>query len=118
MKTPTLIISIICLGISPALAEEKDPLEDLADRTNMIKAEEYLEMTKPVKDYAHRTAKKLTPQEIQLMSSAQNRINKNVARKTGAKEPQPVDLTKKTTKELEDFLTPPMYTYDDIKINK
>ena len=108
-----LIVSFLCLNTSLVIAEESNTLEDLASRTNIVKPEEYMEMTKPVKEYAHKTAKKLTPQEITIMSSAQNRINRNISRKAAQPEPQKIDLSSQSRQQIEKFLTPKMETYDD-----
>ena len=118
MKQLALFSALLCLSTSLACAEEQNALEELASRTNMIKPEEYLEMTQPVKESARQTAKKLTPQEIEIMSSAQNRINRNIARKNKQPNPPSIKLSPQNRQELEKFLTPKMETYDDFRFSK
>lgn len=113
MKQLALFSALLCLSTSLAFAEEQNALEELASRTNMIKPKEYLEMTRPVKESARQTAKKLTPQEIEIMSSAQNRINSNIARKNKKPTPPLIKLSPQNRQELEQILTPHMETYDD-----
>lgn len=115
------ITSILCLSCSLAYAEEQElqantnNIEDLAERLNVIKPDDYVEMTQPIKEYAHQTAKNLTPQEIALINSAQKRINHDLARRQGTEEQEVIQLDSKNKQQIEDFLTPPMYTYDDIQ---
>ncbi len=113
MKRFVLFSALLCLSTSLAFAEEQNALDELASRTNIIKPEEYMEMTQPVKEAARQTVKKLTPQEIEIMSSAQNRINSNIARKNKQPTPPPLKLSPQNRQEIENFLTPHMETYDD-----
>ena len=121
MKAFVVALSVLCLVFSSVMAEENDQevlksdVEDLAERLNVVKPEQYVEMTKPVRDYAHQTALKLTPQEVALINSAQKRINRDFARRQGTVEKRLIELNAENKQQIEDFLTPPMYTYDDIQ---
>ena len=109
---------LLCLSASFALAAEevsKSDIEDLAERLNVIKPDDYVEMTQPVKEYAHQTAKKLTPQEVALINSAQKRLNRDLARRQKEPEQKIIQLDAQDRQQIEDFLTPSMYTYDDLQ---
>ena len=121
MKRTILALFLIYLSVSPVWAEEaggkpqNGDLEDLAERLNVIKPQDYVEMSQPARDYAYRTAKKLTSKEIALINSAQKRLNRDLARRLEQKEQKPVMLDPTNTQQIEDFLTPPLLTYDNVQ---
>ena len=121
MNKLVLIAGLLCLYAPLSWAEEtetptnKNSIEDLAERLNVVKPADYIKMAQPVNEYVHQTAKSLTPQEVALINSAQKRINRDLARRQGTAEQEVMPLDANNKQLIEDFLTPPMYTYDDIK---
>lgn len=118
-----LILSTVCalsLSVSAAVAADDDyvdeavDLDELASRLNVIKPEQYVAMTAPIIEDAHRTAQSLTHKEAQMLVDAQNRVNRRAAVKQGEPEPEPVKVDVDDKQALEEFLTPQMYTYDDL----
>ena len=94
--------------------DEAVDLEELAGRLNRIPPEKYIEIKAPVEETAHRVAQTLPPQEVQLLISAQNRINKRIAEQNGEPAPEPINIDIHDKKAVEEFLTPDIYTYDDM----
>ncbi len=118
-----LFLTTVCalsLSVSVAVAaddeyvDEAVDLEELASRLNVVKPEQYVEMTAPIIEDARRTANSLTSKEAQALVDAQNRVNRRVAVKQGEPEPEPIEVNVDDKQALEEFLTPKMYTYDDL----
>ncbi len=111
----------------PAFAEdelpaaENQPDENVVDldtvKTNstMITADQYLEMTVPLRRDAHREAQKLSEKEIKAMVDAQNYVNRRAAEKNNEEIPEEISIDATDKEAVEDFLIPKkLYTYDDI----
>lgn len=93
--------------------EPADPLQDLADRSNVIKPEQYIKLVKPSREYAHHTAQNLSKAEAMLLIDAKNKMNKTLAFQNDEPEPEPIDIDPTDKIELEKLMLPPIYTYDD-----
>lgn len=119
MKTLLYAISALCLSFSAASAaddeyvEEAVDLEELASRMNVIKPDQYVKMTEPIKTSARQAAKNLTDKEAQMLIDGQNRVNRRLARRNGEAKPETISVNVKDRDEIEKLLTPQMYTYDD-----
>lgn len=123
MKRLLAVSLLLCCFALPVLAEESETkeqkqnvvdLEDLAKRMNTIKAEDYTKMVAPSHIYAHKTAKNLTDKEAKKLVNAKNHIDRRLARKNKEKEPSPIVINTKDKRAVEKFLTPDLYTYDDL----
>ena len=122
-----IILSCLCLTSIPAFAED-EVMEDVATQdkqtidldavtanSTMIKAEEYLQMTKPIRQEAHRQAKTLSEKEINAMVDAQNYVNRRLAEKNNEPIPEKITIDATDQEAVEEFLTPKnLYTYDDL----
>ena len=129
MKNLILIFGCLILSLSTAqaaddnhLANEADAsqigaVEDLADRLNVIKPEQYVETVVPSQELARRTAKDMSEKETKFMISLQNRLNKDMARRNNQPEPEDLKINPDDKKAVEKMLTPDIYTYDDINSN-
>ena len=120
MKKLIIASCVAFLSVAQAYAEEQPyvdeavDLEELAGRLNRIPPQQYMEIKAPSEESAHRAAQKLTPQEIKILVSSQNKINKRIAEQNGEAEPKPVEIDMNDKKAIEEFLTPDIYTYDDM----
>ena len=112
-------ISALCLNFSVAVADDEYldaavDLEDLASRMNTIKADDYIEITTPVQNFARTTAKNLTDKEVNALVDGQNAINRIIARRNSETPQKAINIDASNREEVEKLLTPEIYTYDDI----
>ena len=125
MKTVTLIFGCLSLSLSTALAADDNYLsnetpapqtgsvEDLANRLNVIKPDQYIEIVAESQKLARDTAKQMSKKETNFMIGLQNRLNKDMARRNNEPEPKEIKIDPNDQKAVEKMLTPDIYTYDD-----
>lgn len=126
MKKLILILACISFEQSIAMAADNfanntdeqlpdiNPVEDLANRLNVVKPEQYVPILTDVKQEAHDTAKSMTPKEAEFMMSVQNRLNKDMAKRNNEPEPENIKINPNNAQDVERILTPNIYTYDDV----
>lgn len=129
MKNLILIFGYLILSLSTAQAADSNSLvsetdtpqvgsvEDLANRLNVIKPDQYVETVAPSQQLARRTANGMSKNETKFMISLQNRLNKDMARRNDQPEPKDIKIDPDDKKAVEKMLTPDIYTYDEINSN-
>ena len=110
----TALISTQAFAEEDAYVEKAVDLEEFSSRLNRIPPEKYIEIKAPAEESAHRAAQKLTPQEVKMLISSQNRINKRIAEQNGEPEPESINIDINDKQAVEEILTPDIYTYDDM----
>ena len=119
MKTLIYSISILCLSFSAAIAsddeyvEEAVDLQEVADRMNVIKPEDYVKLTAPLREFAGRTATSLSEKEAKMLIGMYNNINQRAAIRTEEKTPEKINIDPNNKEQLEEMLTPDIYLYDE-----
>ncbi len=117
MKKQIFLLLAAGLFSSNALAlqmpEEPVDLQKTIDNMNAVKPEQYVEMTQDIHANAEMMQKSLSKKEINMLVKAQNYINKRIADKKGEKAPEEIIIDPENAKEVQKFLTPDIYTYDD-----
>lgn len=120
MKTLIYTASILCLSFSIAMASDDEyvdeavDLQEVADRMNVIKAEDYVRLTAPSREFANKTAASLSEKEAKMLIGMYNNINTRAAVRTEEKSPEKIDIDPNNKEQLEEMLTPDIYTYDDL----
>ena len=129
MKNLILIFGYLILSLSTAQAADSNDfanenatsqigdVEDLANRLNVIKPDQYVETVAPTQQLARRTANGMSKNETKFMISLQNRVNKDMARRNNQPEPKDIKIDPDDKKAVEKMLTPDIYTYDEINSN-
>lgn len=121
MKKYLLALLALSLSYSSSFANEDEyvdeavDLQELSDRMNIIKADQYIEMVSPAQDYAHETAKKLTDKEAKMYLQGANFIQKRLSKRLNTQPPAPIDTDTIDTQTIEELLTPEMYTFDNLE---
>ena len=120
MKTLIYTISILGLSFSVAMATDREyvdeaiDLQEVADRMNVIKGEDYVKITSPSREFANRTAASLSDKEAKMLIGIYNNMNKKTAKSIGEESPEKIDFNPNDKQQLEEMLTPDIYTYDDL----
>jgi len=120
MKILIYTCSILCLSASLTMASDGDyvkeavDLQEVADRMNVIKGDDYVKITASSSEFASQTASSLSEQETEMLIDAHNDMNKRVARRNGEESPKKIQINPNNKEEVEELLTPDIYTYDDL----
>lgn len=93
--------------------DEAVDLQDIASRRTIIQPEQYVEYLVPLHVEAAKEAQSLNEKEAKMLISIQNKMNRDVARKSGDSDPEEIDASPTDTQALQEILTPKFYTYDD-----
>lgn len=123
MKKFFLICGFVCLSCATAFAADDDyraeavDLEEVAERMNTIKPEQFVAITAPVREEAHRSAQNLSAKEAAFLVSVQNKINRRLAAKEGRPAPAEISVDVNNQQEVEKFLTPDLYNYNDFNLD-
>ena len=81
---------------------------------NVIKGDDYVKITASSSDFASKTASSLSEQETKMLIDAHNDMNKRVARRNEEEAPEKIQINPNNKEEVEELLTPDIYTYDDL----
>ena len=76
--------------------------------------DDYVKITTSSRDFASQTASSLSEQETKMLIDAHNDMNKRVARRNGEEAPEKIQINPNNKEEVEELLTPDIYTYDDL----
>lgn len=115
-KSPTVLLAAFLFSSSAwalQMPEEPVDLQATIDNMNAVKPEQYVEITKDINTNAGMLQKNLSKKEINMLVKSQNYINKKVAEKRGEEAPEEIVVDPEDSKEVQKFLTPDVYTYDD-----